>query len=84
MKGLKMKVEKIELTKMVPVTTGYKMNVVNDCNTTYSENELNVYNEWIQDLYTSNFLGDRSNISELVLNRILSETLKKYNITRKF
>ena len=69
---------------MVPVTTGYKLNVVNDCNTTYSENELNVYNEWIQDLYTSNFLGDRSNISELVLNRILSETLKKYNITRKF
>ena len=79
-----MKVEKIELTKMVPVTTGYKMNVVNDCNTTYSENELNVYNEWIQDLYTSNFLGDRSNISELVLNRILSETIKKYNITKKF
>ena len=79
-----MKVEKIELTKMVPVTSGYKMTVVNDCNTTYSENELNVYNEWIQDLYTSNFLGDRSNISELVLNRILSETLKKYNITRKF
>ena len=79
-----MKVEKIELTKMVPVTTGYKMNVVNDCNNTYSENELNVYNEWIQDLYTSNFLGDRSNISELVLNIILSETLKKYNITRKF
>ena len=79
-----MKVEKTEITKTVKVTTGYKMNVVNDCNTTYSENELNVYNEWIQDLYTSNFLGDRSNISELVLNRILETTLNKYNITKKF
>ena len=60
------------------------MNVVNDCNNSYSDNELNIYNEWIQDLYASNFLGERSNISELVLNRILEATLNKYNITKKF
>ena len=79
-----MKVEKTEITKTVKVTTGYKMNVVNDCNNSYSNNELNVYEEWIQDLYASNFLGERSNISELVLNRILETTLNKYNITKKF
>ena len=79
-----MKVEKTEITKTVKVTTGYKMNVINDCNNSYSDNELNVYDEWIQDLYASNFLGERSNISELVLNRILETTLNKYNITKKF
>ena len=77
-------VEKTEITKTVQVTTGYKMNVVYDCNNSYSDNELNIYNEWIQDLYASNFLGERSNISELVLNRILEATLNKYNITKKF
>ena len=79
-----MKVEKTEITKTVQVTTGYKMNVVNDCNNSYSDNELNIYNEWILDLYASIFLGERSNISELVLNRILEATLNKYNITKKF
>ena len=37
-----MKVEKTEITKTVQVTTGYKMNVVKDCNNSYSDNELNV------------------------------------------
>ena len=37
-----MKVEKTEITKTVQVTTGYKMNVVNDCNNSYSDNELNI------------------------------------------
>ncbi len=62
----------------------YHLLTSNECNENYSSQELHLYAQWLEDLYESDFLGPRSRITEIVLNRILNATLNKYNITRKF
>ena len=72
-----MKVEKTEITKTVQVTTGYKMNVVNDCNNSYSDNELNIYNEWLEKLQGPN--EKAPDYMWLVLGN--KENIKKYKVS---
>ena len=96
MKGLKMKVEKIAEYETINKScnlghcheekeiSNYSLLTYNECNENYSSQELHLYAQWLEDLYKSDFLGPRSRITEIVLNRILNATLNKYNITKKF
>ena len=68
----------------IEVITGYEIETANECGENYSENELKLYSSWLGELFTGKFLGGRSNITEIVLQRILNETLKNYAIARKF
>ena len=67
---------------MLLFNVNYSLLTSNECNENYSDNELRLYAQWLENLYKSDFLGPRSRITEIVLNRILNETIKKYNITR--
>jgi|21_taG_2_1085346.scaffolds.fasta_scaffold03249_6 hypothetical protein len=68
----------------IEVTTGYIIATANECGENYSENELKLYSSWLGELFKGKFLGAHSNITEIVLQRILNKTLENYTITKKF